>query len=376
MGRLFWKFFFFIWLIQLAGVFATGAFFWLERQEMAARFGPPPGDAPRPPPAHFHPPPDFLSPGPERAFPPPPPPGAHGRPPPPPYMHMLVGLFASLLSAAGLAWYIANPIRRLRQAFESVAGGDLRTRIGDGMGRRQDELADLGRSFDRMAERLNALMEGQQRLLHDVSHELRSPLARMHAAIGLSRQQPARLEDSLQRIEREGERMNCLVGELLTLSRLEAGVAGAQEEIDLADLLDGVVEDARFEGAARHVAVDAAQLPDWLVFAHGPLLQRAFENVLRNALRFSPEGGRVCIEAHEIAPGRCCIAILDAGPGVPEEDLADIFTPFFRGRGAGDGYGLGLAIAKRVLLAVDGEIRAKNRPEGGLRVELELRIGA
>lgn len=368
MGRLFWKFFFFIWLAQLAGIFGTGALFWLERQEMVARLGLHEPHRPDHPPYRPEDGPPFPG-G---------PPPHHGEPPVPPlpFKHILAGSLASLLSAALLAWSIARPIRRLRQAFEAAAEGDLEAKIGDTMGRRRDELVDLGRDFDRMTERLRALMEGQKRLLHDVSHELRSPLARLQAAIGLARQQPARLEDSLSRIEREGERMNALVGELLTLSRLEAGVAAPSEVFDLSELLDELLEDARFEAAARQLTVDALVLPDLQVRANPEMLHRAIENVLRNALRHSPAGGVVRLFVDQPVAGHCRLAILDQGPGVAEDQLEQIFQPFMRGAEAGEGYGLGLAIARRVLLAVDGEIRAKNRPEGGLRVELVLPLVA
>jgi len=304
--------------------------------------------------------------------------GLHDHPPPFPVKHIVGGILASLLSAAGLAWYIARPIRRLRQAFEAAAAGDLKHRIGGDMGRRRDELNDLGHDFDRMSEHLQALVEGQQRLLHDVSHELRSPLARLQAAIGLARQQPDRLDDSMQRIEREGERMNLLVGELLTLSRLEAGVGQSLEMLDLGELLLGVAEDARFEGAARRVTVDLAEVPDLLVLAPPELLHRAIENVVRNALRFSPEGAVVRLEVTQPLIGRCRISISDEGPGVAENQLETIFTPFMRGEGnnerQGEGYGLGLAIARRVISAVNGEVRAKNRPQGGLLVDIDLLV--
>jgi two-component system OmpR family sensor kinase len=353
MGRLFWKFFLFIWLAQLAGALGTGLFFWLDRERFAAR----------------------IEAGPAREFPPRPFPADHHRPPPPahdfrpPPLPVLLG---SLFCAAGLAWYIAKPIRQLRGAFEAAAAGTLEVRVGASMGKRRDELADLGHDFDRMSRHLRALMDGQRRLLHDVSHELRSPLARLHAAIGLARQQPARLEDSLQRIEREGERMNRLVGELLTLSRLEAGVGAPLEEVYLVELIGDLVEDARFEAASRSVTVNCETLPNIQVRANGELLQRAIENVLRNALRFSPVGGLVSVVVSAGASDCCQIVIDDQGPGVPPAELESIFTPFFRGGGAGEGYGLGLAIARRVLAAVNGKIHAENRPEGGLRVVLEM----
>ena len=363
MGRLFWKFFLFVWLAQLAGALGTGLIFWFDRERFEARIearieaGPPPG----------MPPPHFAIDGHRPAHPPPP----NGlRLPPLPVL--LGGLLGSLLCAAGLAWYIAKPIRQLRGAFEAAAEGNLDVRIGDRMGKRRDELADLGHDFDRMSRHLRALMDGQTRLLHDVSHELRSPLARLHAAIGLARQQPARMADSLQRIEREGERMNRLVGELLTLSRLEAGVGMPVEAVDLAELLGDLLVDARFEAAARNVADDCLNLPNFSVRANAELLHRAIENVLRNALRFSPPGAAVVVEVTALGADHCRIVILDQGPGVAAAMLDEIFTPFFRGAGPGEGYGLGLAIARRVLAASNGKIYAENRTGGGLRVVIEL----
>ena len=161
-----------------------------------------------------------------------------------------IGILASLGFSALLAWYLAKPIRHLRGAFDAAAAGKLDTRIGPRMGRRRDEIADLGRDFDRMAHQLQILLGSQRRLLHDVSHELRSPLARLQAAIGLARQQPEKLDASLDRIERESGRLDELVGELLTLSRLEAGMSGAaDEEVDLVELVAGIADDARLSDA-------------------------------------------------------------------------------------------------------------------------------
>ena len=375
MGRLFWKFFIFIWLGQMAAVFGTGALFWIERQQFQERmangeklppeaFGPAFRDRPPPPfergePHEYpRPPPSVWPPGGPRL----------------PLLPMLAGLLASLLCAAGLAWYIAKPIRHLRQAFDAAAKGDLEIRVSPSMGGRRDELADLGHDFDRMTEHLQMLMAGQKRLLHDVSHEMRSPLARLQAAIGLARQQPARMADSLQRIEREGERMNLLVGELLTLSRLEAGVTGALENVDMGELLAGIVEDARFEGAAQQIDIVYAPGEMAEIRANPELLHRAVENVVRNALRFSAAGGAIHIAAGRVDGGRFQISIGDDGPGVPESQLENIFKPFFRGdaQNTAGGYGLGLAIAQRVIAAVNGEIQAKNKLGGGLLVEIDL----
>lgn len=381
MGRLFWKFFLFIWLAQLVGMLGVGTVFWLEHRSAASL--PPPGlpigEPAREGARSFADPPDR-----------PRPPGsspsfsedhhAPGKPPPEPRMHLpflpfMGALLASLACAVALAWYVAKPIRRLRRAFDAAAEGNLGLRIGSDMDGRRDELADLGRDFDRMSERLETLINAQRYLLHDVSHEMRSPLARLQAAIGLARQQPVRMEDSLQRIERESERMNLLVGELLTLSRLDAGGAGVQEAVEMGELLANIVEDARFEGAGRRLQVDfiAGEMPE--IQANAELLHRAIENIVRNALRHSPDGGAVRIEAGVL--GKCFrLAVLDHGPGVPEQDLASIFQPFFRGGAqlAGGGYGLGLAIAKRVIAVMNGVIVAKNRQEGGLAVEIILQL--
>jgi two-component system OmpR family sensor kinase len=358
MGRLFWKFFLFIWLAQMAGIVGVGTYFWFERQQAEAPAAEAPSFAMRPGGAEHLPPP-------------------HRRPhhPRPPVVPMLSALIVSLVSAFALAWYFAKPIRHLRRAFDAAAGGDLSVRVGASMGGRRDELADLGRDFDHMTERLGHLLEGQKRLLHDVSHEMRSPLARLQAAIGLARQQPEHLEKTLERIEREGERLDVLVDELLTLSRLEAGVAGATEAVDMQELLETIVGDARFEGAARQVGVEllAAALPE--VCANPELLHRAIENVVRNALHHSPPGSTVQVTGH--AEGkRLRLGISDQGPGVPPEALEKIFQPFYRGGGktSGGGYGLGLAIAERVIAAIDGQIRAKNLDSGGLVVDIDLPV--
>src|SRR5207249_1543912 len=176
-------------------------------------------------------------------------------PPPPlpvsPWMLIVIGAATSLAVSAILAWYLARPIRSLRWAFDAAAGGRLETRVSPLMGRRRDEIADLGRDFDRMALQLQKLVSAQRRLLHDVSHELRSPLARLQAAIGLARQEPAKVEPSLERIEREASRLDHMVGEVLALARLESGTATRpKERVDLAYLAANIAEDARFEAEA------------------------------------------------------------------------------------------------------------------------------
>lgn len=306
--------------------------------------------------------------------PPPPQPGL--RVPPPPFMEIIVGLLAALTFSVVLAWYLSKPVRHLQQAFDALAEGRLDTRVGARMGRRRDEIADLGRRFDSMADRLQQLMGSQRRLLHDVSHELRSPLARLAAAIGLARQDPQRLEASLDRIERESARLDALVGELLTLSRLEAGAQlGPAADVELTELLSELVADARFEGQAQACSVLLECPPGMVVHGHLELLYRAFDNVLRNALRHSPRHGEIQVLATVDAAGRqISVSIEDVGPGVPEEALERIFEPFQReGSSAnGQGFGLGLAIARRAIEAHGGHIRARNRDGAGLAIDITL----
>lgn len=307
-----------------------------------------------------------------------------GKPPHPGEHHIpiepiVAAMLASLIFAALLAWYFSKPIRNLHSAFEAAATGNLSVRLGPAMGKRRDELADLGRDFDRMASHLFALMDGQRRLLHDVSHELRSPLARLQAAIGLARQQPEKLEAFLARIEREGVRMDKLVGELLTLSRLEAGVTGSmEEEINLEELIAGVVNDARFEAEARGRTVALSGGGESVVKGNAELLHRAIENVIRNAVKHTPDGGSVTVDVQLDAQGRNLhVSIADQGPGIPKGDLSEIFEPFFRGNemtNSTDGHGLGLAISRRVAEAHGGTIRASNLVGGGLCVEIALPV--
>jgi len=374
-GRLFWKFFAFIWLAQLVGIVAIASAYWLtESRDLQGREppGPPPLDAA----------------GPRDALQPPGPPGPRGMaelprsrnlpgPPrrgPPPLVPTVSTLLISVVAALGLAWYVAKPIRSLRAAFDAAAGGNLDVRVGPVMGGRDDELADLGRDFDHMADRLQKSMNGQRRLLHDVSHEMRSPLARLQAAAGLMRlkfgEEPVTL-----RVEEEIVRIDRLVGDLLKLSRLEAGeLAGAVEPVDMQELVRGVVTDANFEAQTTGRTVLWERETAGTVSGRPEMLHGAIENLVRNALKHAPLTREVRVETSlDAVQGLYTLCVLDSGPGVLEADLPVLFTPFFRAAGAGaDGYGLGLAIARRSIEAHGGSIRASNRAEGGLAVTLTL----
>jgi signal transduction histidine kinase len=289
------------------------------------------------------------------------------------WLPIVAATLASFLFAALLAWYFSRPIRALRTAFEAAAAGDLAPKFGQArMVVAGDELAELGHDFDRMSAQLRTLMEGQRRLLHDVSHELRSPLARLQAAIGLAHQQPDKIQTSLERIERESVRMDRLVGELLTLSRLEAaGAPPAMEPVDLVEMVDQIADDARFEAGVR-IDVDA---PVPVTVQGAPdLLWSAVENIVRNAVKHGGAAGTVDVALHP-EDGAVHIEVLDRGPGILDEHLGDIFEPFFRSNPAQnnvDGHGLGLAIAKRVVETHGGRITAANRTGGGLRVTITL----
>ena len=303
--------------------------------------------------------------------------------PPPPLVPLITGILASLAFGALLAWYVARPIRHLRGALAALSEGRLETRVAPLIGRRRDELADLGRDFDKMAQRLQTLIGAQRTLLHDVSHELRSPLARLQAAIGLARQSPHRTEASLERIEHEADRLDELVGQLLTLSRLEAGVTSdalsRTERTNLADLIASIVADADFEAQAGGRRVVFTGGDGIVANARVELLHRAIENVVRNAVKHTAEGTSVEVTLATSGTGdAAAVTVSDQGPGVDERDLEAIFEPFFRGAGgrSGQGFGLGLAIARRAIEAHGGRVSARNRPGGGLIVEIELPIDA
>jgi signal transduction histidine kinase len=293
-----------------------------------------------------------------------------------PFLPVGVGILASALFAFLLARHFAGPILALRLAFAEVGRGNFKVRLGPAGSRHPDELESLRTEFDASTERLEVLVEGQRRLLHDVSHEVRSPVARLQLALDLIRQQPARAEDLLTRMERECGRIDHLMEELLTLSRIEARAFGTLDQwVDLAEVLHAVGEDAGFEGEARAVRVEVECPSHFVVRGHPELLHRAIENVVRNALSHGPEGSVVTLRgaaATGTVPLR--IVIEDQGSGVAECDLERMFQPFKRlPTGArGEGHGLGLAITREAMAAHGGRVHAENRSDGGLRVVLEF----
>jgi signal transduction histidine kinase len=291
---------------------------------------------------------------------------------------LTAGVFCYLL-----ARYLSSPVVKLRAATQQLAAGDLSARVGAAHNRRRDELADLGRDFDVMAERIESLMASQQRLLHDISHELRSPLARLKIALELARQSDGpEAAWALGRIEREADRLNDLIGQLLTLARLDSSSQKTDNDsVDLKRLVDEIVLDADFEARNYNRSVEVIANQDCLIAGNEQLLRSAIENVIRNAVSYTAEGTAVevslrCQDTYDGA--RAVISVLDKGRGVPQAVLADIFRPFYRVGDARDrqsgGIGLGLSISHRAVQAHGGTVTASNAPAGGLLVEIHLPI--
>ena len=391
MGRLFWKFFLIFWLAQLVTVLGVGVSAWLLHTGHGSR--------PFPGPAMGAPmgPPTAAMNGP-RQGPPPGPPGAdRGAPPMPgpayspgpgpgpgpdhggadwplPVLPIVAGSIVSLLFAAWMALRVSRPIRALRRALGALSGGQLQTRVPQGRGQFADEIDDLGRDFNQMAARMQALVGSQRRLLHDVSHELRSPLARLQVTAGLLQQQPDRSPEFASRMLRDTQRMDDLIGELLTLARQEAGVTDVPlERFKLQDLLHELLESAAVEAQARPCRLDSVVLEDAPLQGRVQDVHRALENIVRNAIRHTAPGTLVRV-ALVRADGCWEIAVDDQGPGVFADDLARIFEPFYRGAPAVGkvGHGLGLAISQRIVESHGGTVLAHNRSEGGLRVVVRL----
>jgi two-component system sensor histidine kinase CpxA len=303
--------------------------------------------------------------------------GSHGVP----GLGILIAVISSGLVCFILARFLTSPIVRLRAATQRLAEGDLTARAGNPQGRGRDEMSALVSDFDRMAERLESLVNAQSRLLKDISHELRSPLARLNVALELARQRTGpEAESALLRIERESDRLNELVGRLLTIARLESGPdALHKSSLRLEELVIEVAKDAAFEAQVRRCQVDCVIADACSVIGDPSLLQSAIENVVRNATRYTQEGSEVQVrlEAVQGLKGlEAVVRVTDSGPGVPEESLTKLFRPFYRiddarVRATG-GVGLGLAITERAVLLHGGTVRAANRPQGGLMVEIRI----
>lgn len=289
------------------------------------------------------------------------------------WVWMMVLALITTLVAGGLAWSQARPVRRLHWAMQRAAEGDLDVRIAGELGSRRDEIGALAQQFDTMAERITGLIGRQKRLFHDVSHELRSPLARISIAVALAQKNPQKTPELLERIDRDVQSLDALVDELLTYARLDDNAPMAFEVLDIVPLVEEVVDDANFEGQARGMRVQLDSPPEVAVNAHVDTLMRAIENLIRNAIRYSPDKSTIEVR---IAPEseRTRITVADHGPGMPPEEIERMFDPFVRGKNqaTGNGFGLGLAIAKRAVERHGGTLSAANRPGGGLVMTIDL----
>lgn len=286
---------------------------------------------------------------------------------------LLAALGISFLVCFALAWYLTRPIHQLQKATKAIAKGDLQARAKDFIGKRSDEFHDLAEDFDLMAERINRIIMSQKRLLSDVSHELRSPLTRMQIAASLAQKHSqAECTNHIQRIEVEVERLDELIGELLQVATLERGHQHNKPDTFVVnDLLDVIVSDAQFEASANDKKVILMDSPTISFTGYYNLLARSVENVIRNAIRHTPDGTQISVKVSS-SQHHFVISIRDQGLGIDDAHLTKIFEPFYRPTEARErssgGTGLGLAIAKRGVEVNGGTIKARNINNGGLEI--------
>jgi two-component system OmpR family sensor kinase len=288
-----------------------------------------------------------------------------------------IAIFAAAVVSLLLARYVSSPIVRLQKASRSLAAGALDTRVGAPFTRRRDEVGTLARDFDAMAERVQALVTAKETLLRDVSHEFRSPLARIRMALALAeRRAGTESQPDLARIEREAERLDALVGQVMTLTRLRATNAPRRDVVRLDTLVGEVVDDARFEHPDAQLGFTAPRE----ISLHGDAdgLKSAIENVVRNAMIYGDRSKPIEVKLDTDASA-VTVRVLDRGPGVPADELERIFEPFYRTDKSRDhrqdGQGIGLAITARVVELHGGRVTATNRAEGGLEIAIRLPLG-
>ncbi|WP_338879105.1 HAMP domain-containing sensor histidine kinase [Achromobacter veterisilvae] len=286
-------------------------------------------------------------------------------------------LFALAVTAPfcwALTRHVAAPLTQLRQTTHALSAGRLDAQTPPKLARRQDELGLLARDFNAMADRLKAFVDTREQLLHNIAHELRSPLARLRLAAELARRKDERQDLQLDRIERECERLDSLVGNTLRLARLGA-LPVPTDTLDLAEVVSAVVEDARYEAGGRQIRIDWDQHPAVPLIGDRCSLASAIENVLRNALRFAPAHSTIRVRLL-VSAREACLEIEDRGPGVAHDELESLFEPFYRttsgARKPGSGAGLGLSIAQAAVAAHKGRMSARNLSPQGLSVRLEL----
>lgn len=297
---------------------------------------------------------------------------------------LCIQLVLSLLCIGLLGWWVARsvarPVEALREATRRMAAGELSTRVGRQDSMAHDELAQLALDFDAMAERIEALVTHDRGVLQDLSHELRSPLARLHLILDLAQRSAsvAEADSYFRQAEQEIARLDRMTGEMLTLSRLEGDIPGMEREpVELAELVQACIAQAELEADARQVRLQWVPSQPVSVLGSPLLLERAVDNLIANAIKFSPAGGSVEL-AVQVREDSAELSIRDHGPGVPDAELESLFRPFFRGSNAArtNGHGLGLAIVQRVVQVHGGNIHASNGAHGGLEVRLRLPLAS
>jgi len=294
-------------------------------------------------------------------------------------IRLCVALIVSFFICYWLTKYLTDPVLRLREASHRLAAGELNTRAARALERRNDELGFLVRDFNAMAERIEELISRQKQLIYDISHELRSPLARLNVALDLARERKGD-DSAFDQAEQDLERMGEMIGRMLTIAKLDTSSAEVKMvRVNLGELVSQVVHSAEFEFHERENAVAFAMHESLFVSGNPDLLQSAVENVIRNAIRYSPPDKPVLVEleyAEKPAASMIHLSIRDFGAGVPETELSNIFRPFYRIESDRDrqsgGAGLGLAIAGRVVRMHGGTIHARNIAPEGLCVDIFL----
>jgi two-component system sensor histidine kinase CpxA len=290
--------------------------------------------------------------------------------------------FIALIVSGVVSWFLATtisgPVRRLRDATVALAGGDLAVRVAESVGKRRDEFGTLGRDFDAMAENLQRAAARQTELSRNISHELRSPLARMRVAIELAKQKSGDLPE-FARLDNEAERLDELIGQILSYTKLDASPDTEAAPVELADLVHEVVANVNYECKAEGidgVSVVSQINASPVVHGHAEALTSAIENIVRNAVHHSPPESQVNVQL-STDESSVLIEVSDRGAGVAEDELSSLFEPFFCTRASAEsketrGTGLGLAIAKRAVSVNGGSVSARNQAAGGLLVRVAL----
>ena len=283
-------------------------------------------------------------------------------------LQVVLMLFVAAVASLLISWIIVRPINRLRQHTRDLYNGDLSARTDGCLNQRGDEIGELSREFNRMADYVEQTLQSNQHLLQDVSHELRAPLARLQMAAGLAGQRVAEEDwEYIERINLECDRINKLIDEILSLSRLEQ-MEASDQRFDAAKVIETLVEDYRFSAPEHQLTVDTTNC---FIKGNSALLERALNNILGNAVKHTPAGSQVALS---VGPegGDAVIRVKDNGPGLTPEQLESLFKPFTRFTEQNNGYGLGLSIALRAVQLLGGSLEARSEPGDGLELVMKF----